>query len=154
MFKRISLAVSAALAAAGAAIVNFLRPVGEAIEGYMHSNGLILSAITSSSSNSVGQSQRFDARHLDDAASPAAAVWYPGFRPKYVKVVNLTDRIQWEWYLGMAEGDAIKTVAAGTRTLDTADELVVEDDEGSRPSITLAAGVTLQNKQYTVLAEA
>lgn len=49
-----------------------------------------------------------------------------GFTPTYVKVVNVTDRITQEWYAGMNKGDFMETVAAGTRTLETDDQLVVD----------------------------
>lgn len=42
-----------------------------------------------------------------------------GFTPKYVRFENATDRIMVEWFEGMAEDTCIKTVAAGTRTLET-----------------------------------
>ena len=42
-----------------------------------------------------------------------------GFTPKYVAWENVTDRIKVEWYEGMAANTCIKTVAAGTRTLET-----------------------------------
>lgn len=54
----------------------------------------------------------------------------------------------------MAEGDYIKTVAAGTRTLETDDVMIIEDDAGARPSIALAASILLQNKQYHLRAVA
>ena len=101
--------------------------------------------ITATEYKGQGQPQFYGARHFDDAATPAAAVFYPGFRPRYIPVTNLTDRIMWEWFEGMTEGHAIKTVAAGTRTLDTASELLPEVTVGQRVSITLAAAVTLQN---------
>lgn len=41
-----------------------------------------------------------------------------GFKPKYVKWENVTDRICGEFYEGMAANSCIKTVAAGTRTLE------------------------------------
>lgn len=41
-----------------------------------------------------------------------------GFTPKYVAWENVTDRIKGEWYEGMADNSCIKTVAAGTRTLE------------------------------------
>jgi hypothetical protein len=44
-----------------------------------------------------------------------------GFVPKYVKLVNATDRTIYEWFDGMAAGTTLKTVAAGTVTLDTSD---------------------------------
>jgi hypothetical protein len=43
-----------------------------------------------------------------------------GFTPKYVAWENVTDRTKIEWYEGMAANTCIKTVAAGTRTLETA----------------------------------
>lgn len=42
-----------------------------------------------------------------------------GFKPRYVKVSNITSRDQLEWFEGMADASAVKTVAAGTRTLIT-----------------------------------
>lgn len=144
---------AAAMASIGAAVVNVLRPLGKAIEGHMLSNGLILQAITSGTKMAQGQQQRLVYHHLDDAATPALITLYPGFKPVHVVVENLTDRIRYEWKLGMNEGDYLKTVAAGTRTLETDDVLIVEDDEGARPSITVAASIVLQNKLYSVLAE-
>ena len=42
-----------------------------------------------------------------------------GFKPLYVKVVNETSGDMYEWYNGMAAAEAIKTVAAGTRSIIT-----------------------------------
>lgn len=79
-------------------------------------------AITKSYSDSNGANiHSAQGRYLDDAATPALAVIEVGFKPRYFVWENLTDRIKWEWYEGMAAGTTIKTVAAGTRTLDTAD---------------------------------
>lgn len=41
-----------------------------------------------------------------------------GFTPTYIVWENVTDRIKGEWYEGMAADSCIKTVAAGTRTLE------------------------------------
>lgn len=41
-----------------------------------------------------------------------------GFTPTYIVWENVTDRIKGEWYEGMAANSCIKTVAAGTRTLE------------------------------------
>lgn len=41
-----------------------------------------------------------------------------GFKPSYVNFVNLTDRVSGEFYDGMADNSCLKTVAAGTRTLE------------------------------------
>jgi len=41
-----------------------------------------------------------------------------GFTPLYIQWSNDTDRILVEWRQGMAQDSAIKTAAAGTRTLE------------------------------------
>jgi hypothetical protein len=144
--------LSLAIAALAAGTIALVRPMHERITRYMHGAGLMATAITYTETQSNNGTRRFQARHLDDAASPAAGVFYPGFKPRYVRITNRTDRIQWEWWEGDTSGHALKTVAAGTRTADTASELVVVTAAGLRPSITLAAGVTLQNKQYHIEA--
>lgn len=150
--KRIRIFFAAMFAAVGAALIEAARPLNERFTRFQQRQGLILCAITASESFGQGQPRAYNRRFLDDAAVPAAATFYPGFRPTYVQLVNLTDRITYEWYEGMAEGDYVKTVAAGTRTLETDDVMVVEDDAGSRPSIALAASILLQNKQYHLRA--
>ena len=64
-----------------------------------------------------------------------------GFQPRYIKWTNLTDRISVEWYEGMGSSACLKTVAAGTRTLDTTANAVVADKVGFRilQDATLAA---------------
>ena len=140
------------IAGLAAAAVNVFRPLANAIEDHLHRSGLILSLITATETKAQGQPRAFHRRFLDDAGVPAAVVVYPGFRPNYVCLENITDRIKYEWYIGMAEGDCIKTVAAGTRTLDTTDVLVVEVDAAARPSVTAAASIVLQSKQYHLMA--
>lgn len=114
-------------------------------------------AITATSFQSNGVASFMGGRHLDDAATPAAKTITCGFEPRKVRWVNLTDRIEWEWVQGNADGTTLKTVAAGTRTLDTADVAisVAETDTGAAPAkikgtmkVTIAAAVILQNKQY------
>lgn len=41
-----------------------------------------------------------------------------GFQPQYIIWDNVTDRIKGCWYNGMANDSCVKTVAAGTRTLE------------------------------------
>lgn len=41
-----------------------------------------------------------------------------GFAPKYIRYENATDRIAAEYFWGMADESCIKTVAAGTKTLE------------------------------------
>ena len=51
-----------------------------------------------------------------------------GFKPRKIKVTNLTDRVTIEWYQGMAANTWLRTAAAGTVTLDTtANALLIGD---------------------------
>jgi len=81
---------------------------------------------------------------LDDAASPSAASITLGFDPRYVRVENETDRILFEWYEGNDSAKGVKTVAAGTRTLETSGLITVSNDVIGFPVI--------QNKQYRFIA--
>ena len=99
-------------------------------------------AITSSQTNAVETTKLCTVSHLDDAGSPAAASYTVGFTPRYVRVDNVTDRIMFEWYQGMTTDYAVKTVAAGTRTLETSGGITVS-------GYTIGFAV-LQNKQYRV----
>lgn len=42
-----------------------------------------------------------------------------GFKPRYVRWVNLTDRVEVEWFEGMTANTCMKTIATGVRTLET-----------------------------------
>ena len=55
-------------------------------------------------------------RYLTDAAAAAITIT-TGFRPRYVKVVNVTSGDMYEWFEGMTDASAIRTIAAGTRTI-------------------------------------
>ena len=64
-----------------------------------------------------------------------------GFKPRYVRWVNLTDRVEVEWFEGMDPNTCMKTAAAGTRTLETANGGITVDEKGFRElqNATLAA---------------
>ena len=98
--------------------------------------------ITSSVTPAVENTKITTISHLDDAGSPAAASYRVGFQPRYVRVENATDRILNEWYEGMTSGHAVKTVAAGTRSLETSGGPTVVGDTIGFP--------VLQNKTYRV----
>lgn len=97
-----------------------------------------------------GPMKLMTASHFDDAGSPAAATFYPGFRPRHVEVENETDRILWVWREGNAAATNVATAAAGTRTIITSGGVTVTITAGTRPSISFAV---LQNKQYRIKAE-
>lgn len=64
-----------------------------------------------------------------------------GFQPRYVRWENATDRTSIEWFEGMAANTCIKTIAAGTRTLETTNGGITVDKQGFRvlQNATLAA---------------
>ena len=78
--------------------------------------------------NKVGRNV-FDATPITAADSTLVSL---GFTPKYVVWENVTDRVKIEWYEGMAANTSIKTVAAGTRTLETANGgITICDSDGT-----------------------
>lgn len=101
-------------------------------------------AITASASSAANMLRMANGSYLDDAASPAAAAISLGFKPRYIRVENATDRILLEWWEGMTTAHAVKTVAIGTRTLETSGGITVDGGEiGFTP---------VQNKQYRWVA--
>lgn len=115
-------------------------------------------AITSTIKLPTGILNRASGSHLDDAGTPALLDLTLGFIPKYFAWHNVTDRISWEWFDGAADGTTLKTVAAGTRTLDTADVAITIRDTaadelaGIAGRVRIAAAAILQNKQYRWVA--
>jgi len=57
-----------------------------------------------------------------------------GFKPKYVSWTDATNRITVEWYEGMADDTCIKTIANGTRSLETANQGITPTSNGFRVS--------------------
>jgi len=77
-----------------------------------------------------------------------------GFNPRYVSIINVTDQITYEWYMGMAATQTLKTVAAGTRTLDTTSAIVPRGtiSGGSPRGFGCPAAVNLAGKSLMVMA--
>ena len=100
--------------------------------------------ITASASSAANMLRMANGSYLDSAASPDAAALSLGFKPRYIRVDNVTDRIALEWFEGMTTAHALKTVAAGTRTLETSGGITVDGAEvGFTP---------VQSKQYRWVA--
>lgn len=74
--------------------------------------------ITSTQTPDVGVVNRAVGRYITDGAAAEFDIT-TGFKPRYVRVVNETSRDMLEWLEGMADASAVKSVAAGTRTLIT-----------------------------------
>lgn len=107
-------------------------------------------AFTSSTqTNTNGVTNRTLGKIVTDSATAAAATISLPFTPRYVKFVNATDRIQDEWYEGMASASSIHTVAAGTVTLETTNGIAV-----SGASFTLTATTLVASKTFYWIAEA
>lgn len=60
-----------------------------------------------------------------------------GYNPTVFKVVNSTDTIVWEKTAGMAAANCVKTVAAGTTTIDTGSAILLNGDGTVTLSTTL-----------------
>ena len=87
-------------------------------------------------------------RHID-TGTVAARKFTTGFKPRYVKIVNVTDRIQEEWLEGMDAASGLLQIANGTKTLITSNGITVAND-----GFTLGLDTTIYitNKQYSWVA--
>lgn len=74
-----------------------------------------------------------------------------GFKPRYVRWENATDRVSIEWFEGMADNTCIKIAANGTRTLETTNGGVTVNDKGFRvlQNATLAAVLASKTCYWT-----
>jgi hypothetical protein len=105
--------------------------------------------ITESRLNSDGIVHRACGSFITDATAAAVTLTL-GFTPRYVVWENVTDRTKYEWFHGAANGTTVKTVAAGTRTLDTSDAAI----SVSGGTVTISATAAIQSKQCRWIAEA
>lgn len=62
-----------------------------------------MTQVISTQSNSLGIANVATGQFVTDAVAAAAATFTLGFAPRYIRFVNLTDRIQDEWFEGMPE---------------------------------------------------
>lgn len=90
----------------------------------------------------------FDATALTAADSIVVPL---GFTPRYVCFENVTERIKVEWYEGMAANTCIKTVAAGTRTLETTNGGITVCDSDGVAKTNGKAFAVLQNATLAVV---
>lgn len=68
-----------------------------------------------------GDSSTVTGKVVFDATAITAADYIEidvGFKPRFVSFQNVTDRIGLDHFQGMADESAVKTAAAGTRTLE------------------------------------
>lgn len=78
-----------------------------------------------STNNSKGIAQFSSGSFTSDNTATIVTI---GFTPRWVKVVNSTDTIVWEKIEGMAAANCVKTVAAGTTTIDATSAILINTD--------------------------
>ena len=71
-----------------------------------------------------------------------------GFVPLYVLMINETDVIRWEKIDPMAAANCLKTVTAGTTTLDTGSAIVINSDG----TLTISATASASAKAIKLVA--
>lgn len=77
-----------------------------------------------------------------------------GFQPSFVAWENATDRVNGEWYAGMADNSCVKTAAAGTRTLETSNGGITPTANGFRVSQNATLALILASKVCYFRAQA
>lgn len=89
-------------------------------------------------------------RYLDTGTAAAFAITC-GFKPRYVKVVNLnaSGLVSVEWYEGMADASAVKKAAAGDMTVITTLGITVSD---SGFTVGLDTDLNVTNEQLSWMA--
>lgn len=104
---------------------------------------------TSAINRSTGVLNRTIEYFTTNADTAADTTFAFGFKPRYVRFINLTDRIEDEWFEGMAAGYALHTVAAGTRTLVTTGGITIDSDG----NVSIPAALMVASKSFAMIAE-
>lgn len=84
-------------------------------------------AITATINAAIAANKMAFGKYLDSAGSPADAAIDLGFVPSYIKFVNLTDRISYEYFEGMTDDHALKIAVDGTATHETSNGFTLQD---------------------------
>lgn len=74
---------------------------------------------------------------------------FTGFRPRLVKLINLTDDITYEWVRGMAATQTLKTIANGTLSTDTTSAIVSKGNTDSFRGFEVTAAVAITGKVFS-----
>ena len=69
-----------------------------------------------------------------------------GYAVQEIEIINVTDNIIWLWRKGFPATNTLKTVAAGTRTVDTTSAAVVTTDLQGKSTVVLAAAAVPSGK--------
>jgi hypothetical protein len=74
-----------------------------------------------------------------------------GFKPRMIRLINLTDRTVYEIFSDMAVGHALKSVAAGTMTDDAAGILIRGSQDAYR-GFFIPAAIAINTKAFYYVA--
>ena len=99
--------------------------------------------------NSQGVTNRSFLAFTTDAVAAADTVFNFGFKPRYIRFYNLTDRLINEFFEGTAAGTTLQSVAAGTTTLDATSLITVGTDN----TVTVKASLMVASKSFVMMAE-
>lgn len=83
-----------------------------------------------------------------DTGTVAARTFTIGFKPRYVHVFNETDRIEEEWFEGMADAEGLLRIADGTGSIITSDGITPTDNGFT---FGLNGTIYITSKQYSIL---
>jgi len=103
---------------------------------------------TNTQTNTNGVANLAVGKIVSDAGAAAALTISLGFVPRFVRFVNLTDRITDEWYEGMASASSLHVVAAGTQTLETTNGIAVSGQTFTLTATTMVASKTFYWEAY------
>ena len=99
---------------------------------------------TNTQANAAGVVNHATGVAVTGAGAATDTTFTCGFIPRMIRWQNVTDRIMTEWYNGLTSAQAIKTAAAGTRTLETSD-VIVNNLDGT---FTVKAAVIVASKTH------
>lgn len=75
-----------------------------------------------------------------------------GFLPRYLKLINLTDRIVHEVTLDMADLTALKTAADGTMTNEAAAGILLQGGQDGHRGFVVPAAINIAAKAFHYIA--
>jgi hypothetical protein len=85
---------------------------------------------------------------INDAGGAVAVTLTLGFVPRYFVIENVTDSIKYEWYNGMTNPGAVRTIAAGTRSLQTTEGPTISLVNPTNGQVSIPATIILASKTF------
>ena len=73
-----------------------------------------------------------------------------GFAAQEIEIFNVTDNVRWQWRRGLPATNTIKTVAAGTVTIDTTSAITVVTDLHGKSIVTFAAAAAVPSAKLII----